>query len=291
MAADFHELSPYVLIGNPLTLAVIEFFAVPCALVGAALYPVGLDGVAWRWLHMGIDLVVWLARGIADAPGASLSVPAFAPWAPPFFTLAVLSAVLWRSWTLRATALPFLLLGLLGATRGAPFDIAVPPAGDAIALRLASGALTLVGKKPGSFAAEQWLRADADPRAPAAARTGGETACDDLGCVARAQDGRLVALALASGAFVEDCARAAIIVTPLRAPSGCAAPVVIDRRALIETGAVSLRLGPGDEVTWTRARAIDEDRPWSPRPPPAPRAGAMGEEKDDEAATLSEPLD
>ncbi len=29
MAYDFHELSPYVLIGNPLTLAVIEFFAVP----------------------------------------------------------------------------------------------------------------------------------------------------------------------------------------------------------------------------------------------------------------------
>ena len=39
MAYDFHELSPYVLIGNPLTLAIIEFFAVPCALVGAALYP------------------------------------------------------------------------------------------------------------------------------------------------------------------------------------------------------------------------------------------------------------
>ena len=36
MAYDFHELSPYVLIGNPLTLTMIEFFAVPGALLGAA---------------------------------------------------------------------------------------------------------------------------------------------------------------------------------------------------------------------------------------------------------------
>src|SRR5271166_448339 len=43
MAYHFHDLSPYVLIGNPLTLSVIEFFAVPGALVGAALYPLGLD--------------------------------------------------------------------------------------------------------------------------------------------------------------------------------------------------------------------------------------------------------
>ena len=39
MAYHFHDLSPYVLIGNPLTLTVIELFAVPGALLGTALYP------------------------------------------------------------------------------------------------------------------------------------------------------------------------------------------------------------------------------------------------------------
>ena len=43
MAAEFHELSPYVFIGNPLTLAMIEVFAVPGALLGTILYPLGLD--------------------------------------------------------------------------------------------------------------------------------------------------------------------------------------------------------------------------------------------------------
>ena len=53
MAYHFHDLSPYVLIGNPLTLTVIEVFAVPGALLGAALYPLGLDGPVWIYVGRG----------------------------------------------------------------------------------------------------------------------------------------------------------------------------------------------------------------------------------------------
>ncbi len=53
MAYHFHDLSPYVLIGNPLTLTVIEFFAVPGALLGAALYPLGLDAPVWLYVGRG----------------------------------------------------------------------------------------------------------------------------------------------------------------------------------------------------------------------------------------------
>lgn len=289
MANDFHELSPYVLIGNPLTLAIIEFFAIPCALVGAALYPFGLDGFVWRYLEMGISLVTWLATLIASAPGASLHVKAFAPWAIVFLSLAVLCAVLWRTWAWRATAIPFALLGLLGATNGPGFDLAVLPTGEAAALRLPSGELALLGKKPGAFASEQWLRADADGRAAADARSG--VVCDDYGCVGRAFDGRFVSLVAAPAAFAEDCARAAIIVTPLAAPQGCGAPIVIDRRRLAETGSVSLRFLKDGGVRWTAARGVDEDRPWSPRPAPAASRPALPDEEEDEAAELSEPLE
>ncbi len=288
MAYDFHELSPYVLIGNPLTLAVIEFFAVPCALLGAALYPFGLDGFIWRWLEMGIHLVTWLAGLIASAPGASLQVKAFAPWAIVFLALAVLSAVLWRTRALRATALPLALIGLIGAKSGAGFDLAVPASGDSAAIRLSSGELALLRKRPGAFAAEQWLRADADGRAAADARNG--VACDDYGCVGRLADGRFVALVFARGAFLEDCARAAIIITPLRAPEGCGAPLVIDRVKLTETGAVSLRFPKEGGVLWTTARAVDEDRPWSPRPPQA-RSPASAEDDESEEVDLAESME
>ncbi len=60
MAYNFHELSPYVLIGNPLTLTVIEIFAVPGALdrnaaLSARPRRLGLALCRpWhRWRHVG----------------------------------------------------------------------------------------------------------------------------------------------------------------------------------------------------------------------------------------------
>ena len=70
MAYNFHELSPYVLIGNPLTLTIIEIFAVPGALLGTLLYPLGLDASFWRYVGLGIDGVMWAARGDRKLAGS-----------------------------------------------------------------------------------------------------------------------------------------------------------------------------------------------------------------------------
>ena len=270
-----------MLIGNPLTLAIIEFFVVPCALLGAALYPLGLDGPLWMYLGFGIELVLKIAHLIAAAPGAGLPVRSFAPSAIFFLTLALLSVVLWRSAPMRLTAVPFLLLGLFGAAAEPPFDLAVAPSGESAALRVAGGELALIGKRPNDFAAEQWLRADADPRAP---RQAGRALCDDLGCVARARGGQLVALATKREALLEDCARADVLIAPFEAPQGCAAKIVIDRRRLAETGAATLRFTENG-VEWSTARARGEDRPWSREPVArhAPQKSAT-EEKQEEAA-------
>jgi hypothetical protein len=125
MAYHFHDLSPYVLIGNPLTLAIIECFAVPGALLGTALYPLGLDAPVWLYVGLGIKFILWVARFIAAAPGSTLHVRAFAPYALPFLSLAVMSAVLWRSWLFRATAIPLAALGLIGALGGPRYDAIV----------------------------------------------------------------------------------------------------------------------------------------------------------------------
>jgi len=261
MAYDFHELSPYVLIGNPLTLAVIEFFAVPAALLGSALYAIGLDGPVWAWLGLGIEAIMRLARWIGAAPASNVALPAFAPWSIVFLTLAVLSALLWRGLILRLTAIPLLSLGLAGAASGDKFDLAVAPTGDSAALRDSSGALTVLGRHKNAFAAEQWLRADADSREqPEAAGR-----CDRLGCTALARTGAAVALVLEAEAFHEDCWRAKIVISPLFAPGWCAAPLVLDRAKLEQTGAATLRFD-GESVVWRMARAPGEDRPWSRAP-------------------------
>ena len=261
MAADFHELSPYVLIGNPLTLLIIEFFAVPAALAGSLLYPLGLDGPVWLWLGLGIDTILAAARMLASLPASTVHLREFAPWALPFLALAVVSMTIWRTNLFRLTALPFLAIGLYGATHGSRWDVAIQPTGETAAVRDPKGSLVTIGRFSG-FTSEQWLRADADGREPAASR-GGD--CDKTGCVARLPNGAALALVSEYAGLAEDCARAKIVVTPLYAPWGCAAPLVIDRRKLEETGAITVRFEGGETVVQT-ARGAGEDRPWSPAP-------------------------
>ena len=267
MAYDFHEMNPYVLIGNPLTLTIIEVFAVPGALLGTLLYPFGLDAFVWHYVGAGIAIILWAARLVGSLPGSSLHLPAFAPWSLAFLALAVLSAVIWRTMILRLTAIPLALIGLMGAASGPGFDVAVAQGGDAVAVRQADGRLIVIGNRPSAFDAEQWLRADADGRV--AKGVIHKDVCDKTGCVARLADGRAVAVDLDPSAFAEDCLRAAIIVTPLFAPTGCAAPIVLDRESLRRTGAVTLKANKGSDAFTTRSvRGADEDRPWSPAPKP-----------------------
>ncbi len=269
MAYHFHDLSPYVLIGNPLTLSVIEFFAVPGALLGAALYPLGLDAPVWLYVGMGIKFILWAARFIAEAPGSTLHLRAFAPYALPFLALAVMSATIWRSWLFRASAIPFAIVGLIGATQGPRYDVIVSPSGDAAAVRDADGRLQIVGKRFNPFAAEQWLTADGDGREPQSARDP-DAPCDRLGCVAALPEGEFLSIVLDRMAFEEDCARAEVIVSPLVAPPWCKAKFVLDQKALARTGAVGLSWNDDTGFAMTSDRWTDEDRPWSPAPPAGP---------------------
>src|SRR5271167_215527 len=268
IAYHFHDLSPYVLIGNPLTLTVIEFFAVPGALIGAALYPLGLDGPVWLYVGAGIKFILWVARFIADAPGSTLHLRAFAPYALPFLALAVISATVWRTWTFRLSAVPLALIGLVGATHGPRYDVIVAPSGDLAAVRDADGALEVVGKRFNAFAAEQWLSADGDGRDPAEARSR-DAPCDRLGCVADLPEGEQLSIVLDRLAFDEDCARAEVVVSALTAPHDCKAKFVLDEQALARLGAAGL--------TWSDDKGFHAgERPQRARKPPLVARASAG---------------
>lgn len=96
-----------------------------------------------------------------------------------------------------------------------------------------------------------------------------------------------MALVLNQGAFAEDCMRAAVIVTPLFAPPGCAAELVIDRDSLATTGSVTLT-EQGQHWRITSARGVDEDRPWSRAPK---RRWGRSLEKGADSAASDAPMD
>ncbi|MGB6536971.1 MAG: ComEC/Rec2 family competence protein, partial [Xanthobacteraceae bacterium] len=267
MSYHFHDLSPYVVVGNPLTLAVIECFAVPGALLGTALYPLGLDAPVWIYVGFGIKFVLWAARFIAAAPGSTVYVRAFAPSALLFLSLAVMSAVLWRSWLFRASTIPLVALGLIGATQGPRYDAIVAPSGDLVALRGTDGRLHVVGKHFNAFTVEQWLTADGDDRNPPMARDP-DARCDRNDCIAALPHGGSLAVVTRWQAFAADCARATLVVSALTAPADCRAQV-FDRRSLGRSGAVGL-IASGAHFLPVTDRSILEDRPWSPAPALAP---------------------
>jgi hypothetical protein len=95
----------------------------------------------------------------------------------------------------------------VGAERGPDYDIAIAPTGESAAVRTADGQLTVLGTRPSGCVSEQWLRADADPRAPKAGHNAAQ--CDGSGCSAELPDGRIVALLQKRDALLEDCTRGA----------------------------------------------------------------------------------
>src|ERR1019366_2635547 len=138
-----------------------------------------------------------------------------------------------------------------------------------------------------------WSLATGRPR-PSVAATAALRSCTAIATVSRSRNGsppaaqraparmrprRLASQALSAEAFAEDCARAAVVVSPREAPGDCAA-TLIDRRAWRAYGAVALRWTidrfelkaarpPGYERPWARAPREPASTPLAPTRPAA----------------------
>jgi competence protein ComEC len=152
-------------------------------------------------------------------------------------------------------------------------DIFIDERGVTAAVRGPDGRLAIVNGRGASFDVENWLRADADPRQPNAPSLDAGTICDALGCIAPlGTHGTLVAIVANAAAFDEDCRRAAIIVSRLRAPAGCDAhALVIDHDRLARSGAHAI-YAASDNTADTPVFRVEAAYPANHRPfmPPAP---------------------
>jgi competence protein ComEC len=259
-AYHFHRLAPYGVIANLLAMPVVSLWVMPMGILGVLAMPFGFDEWCWQLMGDGIGWMVSVALWVTALPGAVGRVPAFGVGPMLLGTAGLVVLCLLKS-PLRHAGVGLIVICAYWALHTPQPDLLISADGMSLAVRNAQGRLAIVRYGGDSFAARQWLAADADARTPNDKSLGEGIACDAVGCVGRLADGRLVALAREIEAFEEDCRRAAVVVSAREAPPGCAARV-IDRKILQRRGALALRrVGHGFEIT--AARSESYDRPWA----------------------------
>ncbi|MGY6647064.1 MAG: ComEC/Rec2 family competence protein [Salinarimonas sp.] len=248
-AYHFQIANPYGLIGNALALPIVSLVVMPAGVIGVLLIGFGLDHMAWQVMGFGIARVLDVAHFVAGFEGSNLPVAAFGNGALALMVIGLLTATLFVSPLRRLAVIPAGIGFALAMTPDRP-DLYVDRNGAGAAIRGADGRLVLLGR-PSAFVTAQWLKADGDARlmtgAPedATASLHAGVNCDTLGCTKSFAAGHAAAFVTDARAFAEDCARAAIIITPLEAPASCAAARVIDQATLREFGAVSAHFAAG----------------------------------------------
>jgi competence protein ComEC len=260
-AYHFHRLAPYGLLANFLTMPVFSMWIMPAGLGGMLLMPFGFDAFFWRLMSAGIEWMIAVATWVAALPGAVGRIPAFGIWPLLLGSAGLLVICLLRT-PLRLVGAALGMIAMAWAAATPRPDILIAADGRTVAIRGADGRLAVAESGRDTFAVREWLAADGDGRAVDDPSLRAGVRCDAVGCVAGLTDGRLVALSLSLEAFAEDCARAAVIVSPREAPPRCSA-LVFDRTNWSKSGAVELYID-GEGFTVKPTRPLGYDRPWSP---------------------------
>jgi competence protein ComEC len=230
-AYHFDRTAPYGVIANLLAMPVVSAEVMPMGILGVLAMPFGFDAIFWKLMGYGITWMDTVALWVTSLPGAVGRVrgvrdrTAAARHGGDFAGVPVAHAA-----ALERRRVLALIAGLRAVATPLP-DILVSGDGQAAAIRGRDGRLEVLHSNRDSFAIKEWLAADGDARTVNDATLRDGVACDAAGCIGRLSDGRPVSEALSVEAFAEDCARAAVVVSPREAQRDCAA-ILIDRRVL-----------------------------------------------------------
>lgn len=262
-AFHFHRTAPYGMIANLLAMPVVSVEVMPMGILGVLTMPFGFDAVFWKLMGVGIEWMDTVALWVTSLPGAVGRIRAFGTGPLLLATAAILLLCLLRT-PLRWSGAVLALIASLWAVSTPLPDVLVSGDGQVAAIRGSNGRLTVLHSNRDSFAIKEWLAADGDARSVKDTGLRDGVACDAIGCIGQLADGRLASEALSAEAFAEDCARAAIVVSPQNAPGDCAA-ILIDRKVWRANGAVALRWVT-NHFEQSNARPPGHERPWARGP-------------------------
>jgi competence protein ComEC len=263
-AFHFHRVTPYGVLANLGAMPVVSALVMPAGLLGLLAAPFGLDGFFWWLMGLGIDWMILVSQWVANLPGAIGRIGAFGIGPLIAASCGIILMGLLRT-PLRWSG-AFLLAGSIVWVLGAHQpDILISADGRAVAVRGKDLRLHLMRTGKDAFLVKEWLAGDADARNAADTSLADAVSCDEAGCVVEIAGGGFVAQVQRPEAIMDDCERAALIITARQTPSDCGASV-IDRARLARQGSLALwRRGNGFAVEAAKPRGFD--RPWSPLAP------------------------
>lgn len=267
----FGRFADYGLIANLVAVPLTALWVMPFGVISLVLMPFGGEVIGLVPMLWGLEGVAYIAQAISNLPGAVSLAPAMPTAALVAVALAGCWLCIWRQTGLR-------LLGIVGIVAGGVIwstaerpDILISSDGKLVALRDQAGALRLSDERESRFAAEMWLRRNAQKTAlywPGSSNSEhaniGDTnmRCDALACSADYK-GQKLAFIHQPDALMEDCGLADVVVASVPILQQCDGPsTIIDRFDLWRSGAHAVYLNSESGARIETVAQIRGARPW-----------------------------
>jgi len=278
----FHQAGLYGALANIVAIPLTTFVIMPLEALALALDLVGLGGPAWWLTARALDLLLWIARTTAAAPGAVAAFPSMPNGAFALMVAGGLWLALWRTRVRRAGAVP-LAAGLLWMLATPAPDLIVTGDGRHLAIRMADGSMALLRDRAGDYTRNMLAETGGSDAEPVALSEQPAARCSLDSCMIEHRAGnrawRIAATrspyVLPWAEFTALCRRVDVMISDRRLPAGCTPRwLKLDRPALARTGGVAIAFGSG-RVTMVRGAG---QHPWLNPPkvqPPYVREGEI----------------
>lgn len=153
----FNRFTLHAIEANLLAIPLVGTVIMPSAVLTSLLMPFDLQGWTMPLYQYGIEWLVEIAKTVSSWPGANIFVISPSALFLSLFTLGGMWLVIWRTRWRYLGLIPIAFAGLdLWLTT--PPDILMNEKGNAVAIRLPTGDMSMTGKRLKTFNNEQWQR-------------------------------------------------------------------------------------------------------------------------------------
>ncbi len=264
----FHKAGLYGAIANVVAIPLTTFVVMPFEALALLFDGIGLGAPFWWVTEQALKLLIWLAHGVAEAPGAVATLPRFPPWGFALAACGGLWILIWStSWRWWGAAPLF--AGMAALLLQPRPDLLVTSDGRNIAAAVPGGGYALLRDRAGDFVRDTMSEAAGIDAPLGALADLDHVECNPDFCRWR-QNGRVV-LASRGVDKIEGldmaaaCAAADVVISDRWLPHECAGRwLTVDRDSLAESGGLAIYLGKKPKAVATLNAG--DGHPWRTAP-------------------------